>query len=203
VRIVVISPESADDREVEAMGGFFAAGLERYHVRKPSWAAPELEAWLRALPAAWRPRLVLHQHPALAGALGLCGRHDRDTGADATQGGFSRSCHDLAALRRSMGSYEQVLFGPVFASFSKPGHAPAADFPWDEVKALLTRERPSGSCRVLAIGGITAARLERCAALGFDGAAVMGAVWDDPDPVQALGRVLKAAGNLEGARHAA
>ena len=77
MRIVVISPDSADPREVPAMEGLFAAGLERYHVRKPSWTEPELEAWLRALPVAWRARIVIHQHHALAGVLGLGGRHEK------------------------------------------------------------------------------------------------------------------------------
>ena len=46
MRIIVISPESSDAREVPAMQGFLAAGLERYHVRKPAWSEAELEAWL-------------------------------------------------------------------------------------------------------------------------------------------------------------
>src|ERR1700677_4731468 len=103
MQIVVISPEDLDPREVPAMEGFFAAGLERYHVRKPAWSAPDLEAWLRALPVTWRPRLVLHQHHALVGALGLGGRHER--GDSQRAAGPSRSCHDLPSLRRDMKAF--------------------------------------------------------------------------------------------------
>ncbi len=204
MRIVVISPPSADPRERAAMEGFFAAGLERYHVRKPGWTQAELEAWLLGLPAAWRPRLVLHEHHPLVAALGLGGRHDKDTGSrgGGRPGAASRACHDLAALRRLPDFPGSVLFGPVFSSLSKPGYGPAADFPWPELASLLTGGKPRAA-RVLAIGGITAERLPRCRELGFDGAAVLGAVWGAPDPVAAFSLIRNGAAKLEGARHAA
>jgi len=211
MQIVVISPEARDPREIPAIAGFFAAGLERYHVRKPSWAAPELEAWLRSLPGEWRPRIVLHEHHALVEKLGLGGRHDKDggPGGDAQPRGSSRSCHDTASLRRHLGSYGTILFGPVFPSLTKPGYGPPADFPWYELWALLRqkgRTGPAGAqgpARVLAIGGVTAQRLARCREIGFDGAAVLGAVWNDPDPARAFERVRQAAARLEGVRNAA
>jgi thiamine-phosphate pyrophosphorylase len=90
----------------------------------------------------------------------------------------------------------------VFPSLSKEGHIPAADFPWEELKAMLSRgER--GNCRVLAIGGVTAGRLGRCFELGFDGAAALGAVWGDPNPVGAYLDLRRHAQKLWGARHAA
>jgi thiamine-phosphate pyrophosphorylase len=205
MRIVVISPESRDPREVPAMGRFFAAGLERYHVRKPSWTPQDLEAWLTALPEAWRPRIVLHGHQPLVERLGLGGRHDRDgEPVDASMPrAASRSCHDLPSLRRLLGEDGSILFGPVFPSISKPGYGPAANFPWYELWALLKQRRRTSSsdagarARVLAIGGITAQRLGRCAEIGFDGAAVHGAVWGDSDPARALARIRDAAARLD------
>jgi thiamine-phosphate pyrophosphorylase len=201
MQIIVISPEDLDPREVPAMEGLFAAGLERYHVRKPAWGAPELEVWLRALPVTWRARIVLHQHHSLVGSLGLGGRHEKGDSQRAE--GPSRSCHDLHSLRRYMRAFGQVIFGPVFPSLSKEGYAPAPDFPWPELTSLLKARGAQGSARVLAIGGITAPRLGRCAELGFDGAAVLGAVWGAPDPVAAYAELVDAADKLEAARNAA
>jgi thiamine-phosphate pyrophosphorylase len=201
MRIVIISPETADPREVPAMEGFFAAGLERYHVRKPSWEAAELGAWLRALPVTWRPRIFLHQHHALVGELGLGGRHEK--GDSKRAAGPSRSCHDLPSLRRYMRAFEQVIFGPVFPSISKESYAPSADFPWKELSETLRAKRAGGACRVLAIGGITGDRLARCKELGFDGAAVHGAVWRDADPVRAYLAIIEAVEKLEDNRNAA
>jgi thiamine-phosphate pyrophosphorylase len=211
MRIVVISPETRDPREIPAMERFFAAGLERYHVRKPSWTARELEEWLALLPEAWRPRIVLHGHQPLVERLGLGGRHERDgePGDPSVPRAVSRSCHDLPTLRRLLGEGGSILFGPVFPSISKPGYGPAADFPWYGLWALLKQRRRAfaadagAQARVLAIGGITAERLGRCAEVGFDGAAVHGAVWGDPDPARAFSRIRDEASRLEDARDAA
>lgn len=211
MHITVISPEDRDPRELAAMGQFFAAGLERYHVRKPAWPAPELEAWLRGMPESWRPRIVLHEHHGLVGRLGLGGRHDKDGGGDEgpAPAAVSRSCHDLASLRRHLPAYPTILFGPVFPSLSKPGYGPPRGFPWYELWALLRQRGRApgpgspGPARVLAVGGITAGRLARCAELGFDGAAVLGAVWGSPDPARAFVAIAHEAARLEGARHAA
>jgi thiamine-phosphate pyrophosphorylase len=201
MQIIVISPESADPREIPAIEGFLAAGLERYHVRKPSWTAAELEAWLRGLPVGWRPRIVLHQHHELVKMLGLGGRHEKGDSLRAE--GTSRTCHELASLRRYMRAFGQVVFGPVFPSLTKQAYGPAADFPWAELKRVLKGRSPHESARVLAIGGVTAGRLARCSELGFDGAAVFGAVWSDPDPVRALTEILAAANSPEATPNAA
>jgi thiamine-phosphate pyrophosphorylase len=202
MRIVVISPETADSREIPAMSGFFSAGLERYHVRKPSWSAMALEAWLGHLPDAWRPRIVLHQHHELVAKLGLGGAHDRDVEGDESAAGCSRSCHDVPSLRRHLARYPSLFFGPIFPSLTKQGYRPAPDFPWEDLKRVL-RERSPSDARVLAIGGITADGLRRCFDLGFDGAAVLGAVWNEMDPVGAYREIRDVAARLRTARHAA
>ncbi|MFA5058378.1 MAG: thiamine phosphate synthase [Opitutaceae bacterium] len=230
----MISPEHDDPREIAVLGALFATGLERYHVRKPHWNAEQLAVWLRALPRAWYPRLVLHQHHELVAEFGLGGRHWRDesrgypktlarrtiVGARSCRalnqgrskpaplrpsfgfrtapndGGFtSRSCHDLATLRAALGRYDSVFFGPMFSSISKPGHGPRPELSLAELSALLAR-RTSAEQRtaVLALGGVTAQNLSRCRDLGFDGAAVLGAVWQAPDPVDAFHKLQAALG---------
>jgi len=203
MRIVVISPESADPREVAALDGLLAAGLEYYHVRKPAWAEAELESWLARLPQDWRPRLILHGHPQIAARLGLGGRHDSDRMGSPAQAGYSRSCHDLASLRRHLPTYRAILFGPVFESITKPGYGPPPGFPWGELRSLLGKKKSESGARVLAIGGVTSARLARCRELGFDGVAVMGAIWNKADPVGSFARIRDCAARLEEAHHAA
>jgi thiamine-phosphate pyrophosphorylase len=197
MKLVVISPEHDDPRESAALGDLFAAGLERYHVRKPAWSREKLAAWLRALPSEWRARIVLHSHHDLVAELGLGGVHFRDEvgrGVPAeprlTEDGspnLSRSCHELASLRAALGHYDSVFFSPVFPSLSKPGHGPSADFPFTALAAILaTRTEPERRTAVLALGGITAETAPRALALGFDGVAVLGAIWQAADPVRAF-----------------
>jgi len=79
-----------------------------------------------------------------------------------------------------------------FLQLHRPGQPLLLPNPWD-----------IGSARVLAIGGVTAERLGRCGELGFDGAAVMGAVWNGPDPVRAFAGILSASEKLGATCHAA
>jgi thiamine-phosphate pyrophosphorylase len=202
MRIIVISPESADARELASMEGFFGSGLERYHVRKPSWTLAELEGWLLRLPRTWRPRIVLHQHHGLVPKLGLGGAHEKDTGAP-RGARYSRSCHDLRALRACLGSYATVIFGPVFPSITKRGYGPAPDFPWEELKEVLGSRNDASRTRVYAVGGVDGQGLGHCRDLGFDGAAVLGAVWNDSDPVRAFVSLHDKAQRLEAAPRAA
>jgi thiamine monophosphate synthase len=56
---------------------------------------------------------------------------------------------------------------------------------------------------VFAIGGVDGDGLERCRDLGFDGGALLGAVWNEADPVRAFTLILEKARRLEATRHAA
>lgn len=219
MKLVVISPESEHPRESAVLEQLFAAGLERYHVRKLAWSRAQLEAWLRALPAEWRARLVLHQHHDLVRELGLGGVHFRDaqtgqgvpaepsrvpsaSGADLrtrTHSGTAQpeaspcpqtascSCHAAESLRAAPGRFDYVFFSPVFASVSKPGHGPSPARRLEEISILLAARTPAQRrTPVLALGGVTAARMPEVRALGFDGAAVLGTVWQAADPVRAF-----------------
>jgi thiamine-phosphate pyrophosphorylase len=251
MRLVVISPEDDDPREIAVLGSLMDRGLERYHVRKPHWTPLKLASWLDPLPDEWRSRVVLHQHHDLVARFALGGRHWRDEPAapgtaetslrrspsgwsrdrDSTsssriaspesgdpaprRGGLtSRSCHEIATLRAALGRFDSVFFGPLFPSLSKPGYGPDSG---DRARqpAFGNRPRPDGSTgdgdapsaegrfngladllahrtelerstAVFALGGVTAGKLARVRALGFDGAAVLGAVWQAADPVAAF-----------------
>lgn len=198
MKLVVISPESSPANEIAVLGALFAAGLERYHVRKPAWSRARLEAWLRAVPVEWRPRLVLHSHHDLARALGVGGVHWRDEvgrvlphppaqPAEDRPAWLSASCHDLPALRGALGRCDSVFLGPIFPSLSKRGYGPRGAWAPAELAALLAgRSAAERRTSVLALGGVTIDRIPQVRALGFDGAAVLGAVWQAPDPVAAF-----------------
>lgn len=150
-------------------------------------------AWLGALPMRWHRRVFLHGHAALAAQVGLGGIHFADgaSGAESFRAppgcAVSRSCHDVASVAAALGRYDAVFFGPVFPSLSKPGYGPVAG----SVLALLREmllARPAAVKRteVYAIGGVTAQRLGECQAMGFDGAAMLGAVWGAADRMAAF-----------------
>lgn len=209
MKLLLISPEDHDERELPALPRLFADGLAHYHLRKPAWDRARLTAHLRAIPAEFHPRLILHTHHDLSSDFSVGGLHHRDTGIPAcavpppaspartnrnvcvTHAFTSRACHDLPSLLLSLGHCSRILLAPLFPSLSKPGHGPSPSLAHSTVAfALEARPASQRGTEVVALGGIDAGRLPACRALGFDGAAVLGAVWLRPDPVTAFADLL-------------
>ena len=187
MKLIVISPESEDAGEHSVLAELFAAGLTHYHLRKPTWSRDQLAAWLHSLSAEFHPRIVLHAHHDLVKEFAVGGLHDRDEPkAQSNPIGYfvrSRAVHDVATLRASLDVYDRLLVSPIFPSFSKPGYAPDNRLELAELKAVLALPRRA---EVIALGGINPSRVPACRELGFDGVAVLGAVWQAADPVRAF-----------------
>lgn len=189
MRLVVISPEGDEPREHTVMAELFAAGLERYHVRKPLWAKPVLRDYIAGLPEQWRSRLVLHQHHELAQELGCDGVHFKDSPpVPASRAGLvprftSRSCHTLTTLSAALGRFDSVFFSPVFPSISKAGYVPSVGLA-GVASILARRDSQQRRTAVIALGGVTPGRVAQCAGLGFDGVAVLGALWQADEPLK-------------------
>ena len=195
MKTVLISTPDERPSEVAIVETLFAAGLERFHLRKPGWKSEQVALWLESMPARWRGQIVLHSHAHLAPCFRVGGIHFRDDG-DAPEEPAPRvppdcltslSCHDLAAVKRALGRYDSIFFSPVFSSLSKPGYGPAPGHVLQELQAILLARGPAKRrTKILALGGVTAQRLHDCRSLGFDGVALLGAVWNAADPVAAF-----------------
>lgn len=204
MKLLLISPEDHDERELPALPRLFALGLAHYHLRKPEWDRARLAAWLRALPAEFHPRIILHTHHELAADFAVGGLHFRRS-TDIPVRAFrssppftSRACHDLGTLRAALGHHDRILLSPIFPSLSKPGHAPSPALAHTAIAAALAaRTTAERRTEVVALGGIDAARLPTCRALGFDAAALLGAVWLRPDPVAAYQHLLSTTGSSD------
>ncbi len=198
MHLIAISPETADPREPATVPALIAAGLARYHVRKPTFTAAQLSTWLAHFPKKIRAHFVLHTHHELADEHACLGLHHRSAAPLSALQPFSpsafssRSIHDLATLRRVLGSYTSVFLSPIFPSLSKPGYNPT--LAPEEISTFL-RARPATGPRtqVIALGGVSLENLPTCRALGFDGAAILGALWQAPDPLAAFAQLQIAA----------
>ncbi len=189
MKLIVISPEAEDAREPTVVAQLFAAGLNHYHLRKPAWGRSALATFLRAVPAEFHPRFVLHSHHELAAYFRVGGLHFCDADGPPSPLLRSRAAHDLRTLRIAANAYDRILFSPVFASISKPGYEPDPRIAPDELKAILAGSRRS---EVIALGGVDRSRLPICHDIGFDGVAVLGAIWQSADPLQAFNELQQA-----------
>lgn len=193
---VVISTPDFFENETRVAAALLDAGLSRFHLRKPDWPMGRLREWVRAFPEERRPRLVVHARSDLAREFRLGGLHlssgQRRPAPDWPASiPVSNSCHSFNDLLACARGSAYATLGPVFPSVSKQGYGPRRT---PEEYAVIAAEwrAQKDACPLLALGGITAANLARARLMGFDGFAVVGSVWEAPDPVAAFRRLLAA-----------
>lgn len=193
-QLVLLTPPDPHPQELAVADRWLddPAAATRLHLRRPGWGRPQMAAWLRQLPAAWRPRVVVHGFPELVAEFGLGGCHL--TAAARAAGPrpvlppgatLSTALHTLAEVQAEAPVYDYVFLSPIFDSISKSGYAAAFSL---EAVAQQLRQLPQA--RVLALGGVTAAHLPPLKTAGFAGAAVLGTVWRAAHPVAAAEQLL-------------
>lgn len=180
---LITSPEDFADEHV-LLEALFARGLRCLHVRKPRKDSRALERWILELDPSLRPQLVVHGHADLVHAFGLAGWHG--------VGGTSASFHSFADIADCTQEYSYGFLSPILDSLSKPGYRSA--FSRADLAAGFAMLRANGACKVanvIALGGIDAGQLSFIHSCGFQGAAVLGAVWNAADPIAAWDELLR------------
>jgi len=165
---------------IDRIGAAARAGVHLVQIRQPGLDGRPLTELVRAAIDAVRgtaTRVLVNDRLDVALAAGAAGVHLRsDSPAAArvraiTPRGFlvGRSVHGVEDARTAAedGALDYVIYGTVFASDSKPGAEAAGPERLAAVCAAV-------SMPVLAIGGMTPARLGAVAAAGADGFAAIG-----------------------------
>lgn len=196
MELIVISGPGCFEGEAGLINGLFEAGLEVFHLRKPGADIADCARLLEAVSGCYRGRIALHQHHELARVFGM-GRlhfteaHRRSAGPEvfaelSRDFVLSTSVHrmvDLMALR----DFDYAFMGPVFDSFSKPDYRGCCSLQRDGgAKALQAlalggmKQLAFRGMKVIALGGIGPGTIGIAKKLGFDGAAMLGWVWNEP-----------------------
>jgi thiamine-phosphate pyrophosphorylase len=159
----------------------------RVHVRKPDSAINEFEQLLKSVNSDYHSRIVIHQHHSLAEKYQLSGFHftekDRLSQPHSTQA-VSTSFHDLQTATNEQERYRYFFCSPVFPSISKAGYA--TDENWD-----ISAETKAFREKAVALGGIDLGKLIAVRQRGFQHIAVLGTVWQAPDPVKELNELFR------------
>ncbi|WP_020601350.1 thiamine phosphate synthase [Spirosoma spitsbergense] len=105
---------------------------------------------------------------------------------------FSTSIHDLTDWPALAGQAELVFYSPVFDSISKPGYGPANSLDFIAKQVATIRRQHDRLPRLIGLGGVNADNVSLLQQAGFDGAALMGALWQTPDAIRAFKTVKEA-----------
>ena len=192
--LVVLTRPEFFPGEAGYLQGLLEAGVEKLHIRKPGAAVQEVQDLIRQLPERWHSRLVLHgsaEVRALAPGLGVPQVHGpvayeggRIMNGSRLSGGggpelsmpgaiaVSTSVHSPEELEALPEGLAYAFLSPLFDSLSKPGYKGEP--------SLLARPGGRGGCRAIGLGGIGEARIGEVLVHGWEGAAVLGWIWERP-----------------------
>lgn len=181
MELFVISDSFAFKGETELINLLFESGMSVFHLRKEAMSSADYAALLEGIELQYHDRIALHQfHELILDFPGLKRLHDPEWLRRETvqqhlpnyKNGrvLSTSIHQLASLEETTG-FDYTFYGPVFNSLSKPGYTGiiAPGFKLPAVRPV----------RIIALGGINWNNLEQVKTMGFDGLAVLGAIWND------------------------
>lgn len=195
-RLIVITTPAFFPGEADCLEGLLDAGLEKLHLRKSGATDEELEGLLQQLSPRWYSRLVLHGSRDLTDlAEKYCipqihcpvqiWREGRTAGM-----GVSLSLHSWEEAGKleneQVGNktsgpdeghkygLEYFLMSPLFDSISKPGYKAASGL-LQGLPAVQSRK-----VGVIGLGGINPDTILPVIRHGWDGAAVLGWIWESP-----------------------
>lgn len=191
MKLVVITPSRKNENEVENVIKMFEAGLNTLHLRKTHFTTRELEEYIKAIPAHFHNRIVIHSHHKLALKYNLKGFHFTSTHLKKrlklwwnTKMIYIRKPNLIRSIsyKRVSDVYIQekvktdyCFLGTMFHNLS--GELYSGFYP-ETVKAVIEK---SGR-KIIARGGVNEKSIELAHQLGFYGVALYGHIWKGESP---------------------
>ncbi|MES2703963.1 MAG: thiamine phosphate synthase [Bacteroidota bacterium] len=202
MQVIVITPDIEVYNEVEIINELFIIGLNSLSLRKTSYNEHELAAYIQSIDKQYHSRITIHNHYQLCNEFDLRGIHlssfareDPNTCGIVTKWqpkSVSTSFHSWEEIGNNVYPYSYVFISPVFDSISKQGYKANIDLQ----QATATRNHCrslQGYCpQIIGLGGVNDGNIGLLRKNGFDGAAVLGAVWKAADPVSSFIEIIAA-----------
>ncbi|MCF2444913.1 thiamine phosphate synthase [Dyadobacter sp. CY345] len=185
MKLLAISNPKFFPDEAEKINSLFREGLVCLHIRKPESEEDDFRDLLSKINPEFRDRISIHQYHKLAGEFGIKRLHfpekkrkrsSKESLKKLLSDDFllSTSIHDLSEISNLSEHFSYTFFGPVFDSISKSGYKGVLSddfFIEPEVKKIP----------IIGLGGVNIQNLEKIGKMNFDGAAVLGTLWEKPE----------------------
>lgn len=187
--LIVISSPTPVSNEAFLINQLCEEGLSVFHLRKPDYTEPKLTALLKEIDPVHYSKIALHRFHHLAGSFGINRLHFTGEGrkqinkdalmAYKSEGMvLSTSVHSMPEYYDLSSHFDYTFLGPVFDSISKPGY---------QAKAFnMESMDKKQATKLIALGGIDSTNCSKAYSMGFDGVAVLGAVWNNEHKINAF-----------------
>ncbi|MFI2744441.1 thiamine phosphate synthase [Zhouia sp. PK063] len=188
--LVVISSPFNLPKESGYINKLFNAGLPCLHLRKPTHNTNAVAKLLNEIAAEHHPKIKIHAGYELCNDFNLGGVHLPEKQIEQlatnkelqqflgnTRLEISASFHSIAAIHSCKLCLSYGFLSPVFTSISKNEYLG---------KGFSVTNMPFNT---LALGGITPHTILKTKELGYNGAAVLGYIWQSEDILQAFNNI--------------
>ncbi len=189
MELAVITSSEFFENENEIIIQLFEHGLLRLHLRKPDADLAAVEILLQQIPTAFHAKIILHQYPEMLDEYNVGGFHinrhqfeNRKTIQQKikTTQSFSISTHTFEEIKIHQ-EFDYYFISPIFDSISKHGYHAAFDK--HEIEMGLKENKHK---KIFALGGVNAVNIAALKKMGFNGAALLGTIWESHHPIKSF-----------------
>lgn len=197
--LIIITPEINHPEEIKLIPVFYSNGLSKLHLRKPFFALSDYRDYISRIDKKFHSRISIHNHFSLLNEFPGLGAHITSQAREegrfteiinlSNPSSISTSFHSWKEIEISRDPFDYVFISPVFESISKKNYNAAIDLSAiGRVKqkiSLQNKKLPS----IIALGGVDAKNIGLLQQKGFDGVAVLGAIWESEDPMVSFTKI--------------
>ncbi|PIP54464.1 MAG: thiamine phosphate synthase [Bacteroidetes bacterium CG23_combo_of_CG06-09_8_20_14_all_32_9] len=202
MKIIVISSNKDLPYELKQVKMLFNEGLMFFHLRKKNYSENEMRKFIEKIPEKYFNRIVLHSHYHLAKGYNLKGIHlpviareqsdqsnlkkkiDYFTVFAMMGKTISTSLHSLEEIQKVDKKFDYAFLSPVFDSISKQDYKSKFD-----LQNLQKFSKFLKIKNIIALGGIDEDKIDTVKDMGFSGIALLGAIWQNANPVEKFKRI--------------
>jgi thiamine-phosphate pyrophosphorylase len=202
MKLLLISPQTDLPHEITTANRLLDMGLHRYHIRKPHYTTAQYQQYIEQILPQHRRRLVIHGSYELYNKLKIGGIHlnsaartDKEVWEQLKaipSSAISTSFHSWQEIDKNSFPYRYIFISPLFDSISKAGYKAAVAIP-DISQTRKKAEKNNTFCpQIIGLGGINPQTISQLIQHDYDGAALLGTIWQSPDPIAAFVEVVLA-----------
>ena len=195
--LIVISSPTPVTKEASLINKLFDEGLSVFHLRKPESSSQELVLLLQEIDPIHYSKIALHSHHYLAKSFGINRLHyteasrkqltEMNLSEQKVENTLSTSVHNVADYKNLTDHFSYAFLSPVFNSISKPDYQ-AQEFD-------LTEIDKNSTTKLIALGGIDETNCNKAYQMGFDGIALLGAIWKSNDGINNFKKISQVSAN--------
>jgi len=191
-KIIVITPETNHLHEADILHTLVLDYNCTIHIRKPNFNLAEYETYLQKYNQLL-PHFVLHEHHSLAKYFPVKGIHLKESDRKSVKEipkdvkVISTSLHTIHDVKNILHGFEYFFFSPLFESISKQNYG--CNNTYEVLKETVLELNKITSIPIIGLGGINEENIALVKNSGFDGAALLGAIWQSEEPLMTYNKI--------------